>query len=757
MDFRRSVIDYFPKFCDSAQRHNRPGWWRSLLRANKARACRGLRIAAFAATPWCVFTAAASAQPYQKAVSDAVVIVDTSTSMRQTGMDPERASLLVTKLLADIVPGDLAVVRLLDVSTDRNLLPSHETGESVQCQEDPTQQCRKVQPDTDWLAEARQKMFGALVRPARGDAGYKQALEQHLVQRVNNSMFGLAFSAAHGIFDTHHKDSQHPADVPRTVVWISDGRSEEPEMVRHEIGDLTAGGVAVEAVVFGQGDIRLAQDAGLTPRRVSTPAEIMKAFAAAFRRIVEAPYDIDNVVSTQPAFDMKPNVDEAWIVVYGDDSLGDVSLDGPSGTIRADYASDRWLGAGAYKVAYLEHPPAGRWTVHASGGGAGVAYAVVQRSALTPVLLEPRRALSGAQVSLVGAVRAGRTGELIRDPELLRDLVMTAEFQGQTVTLQDRGTPPDTVASDGRFAASVMFHGSGRVPVRMRIRSPLVDRWSDAAVDVSGRFRYTGGPIDVDLGVLGVNAESCRPLRFSSDFQGEVPFELRALRSLPSGHTLSVKLPTGRLAAGKGQVIAKAGDPFEVCLATSKLAPSSSASGEPWLELHVAGSDAAEHKVPVRLRWRVNGLSFWQRWRWLILLILGILLLLFIICGFILPARFQSGLAVVYVPERDELDEQSPQPVKQWRGVGIGFYRDARAYLHADFRLSGNPQGALASLHAEKGGTRAMPGRGLTLFRETLEADWEGVVPGGRRARAGDVYRIGERGPYFRIATRGRT
>ena len=37
---------------------------------------------------------------------DVVVIVDTSTSMHDPGMDPERASLLVTKLLADIVPGD---------------------------------------------------------------------------------------------------------------------------------------------------------------------------------------------------------------------------------------------------------------------------------------------------------------------------------------------------------------------------------------------------------------------------------------------------------------------------------------------------------------------------------------------------------------------------------------------------------------------------------------------------------------------------
>src|SRR5437764_783160 len=50
--------------------------------------------------------------------ADVVVVVDTSTSISKAGMDPERTSLLVAKLLADIVPGDLAVVRLLDLSKD---------------------------------------------------------------------------------------------------------------------------------------------------------------------------------------------------------------------------------------------------------------------------------------------------------------------------------------------------------------------------------------------------------------------------------------------------------------------------------------------------------------------------------------------------------------------------------------------------------------------------------------------------------------
>lgn len=171
----------------------------------------------------------------------------------------------------------------------------------------------------------------------------------------------------------------------------------------------------------------------------------------------------------------------------------------------------------------------------------------------------------------------------------------------------------------------------------------------------------------------------------------------------------------------------------------------------------MAKSSQPGHRVEIRLRWQVRGLSFWQRWGWLILLILAILAALFVILGFVLPQRFSGTLAVTYVPDRAELDEQSPQPVKQWSGVRIGFYRNARAFLHPDFRLSGKPQGAVACLYAERGGARVAPGRGLSLSRETLEGDWESVAADGRRARAGDVFRIGDRGPYFRITThRGR-
>ncbi|HET9768580.1 MAG TPA: choice-of-anchor X domain-containing protein [Thermoanaerobaculia bacterium] len=695
----------------------------------------------------------APAWPEETAVADVAVVVDTSNSMREAGMDPERASLLVTKLLVDIVPGDLAVIRLLDLHDDEAELPSRDTGITMPCSEDPTQTCHRIEPAINFDAAARSKLLGVLARPARGDAAYKRQLESHLEQRSNNSMFNLALRAGQGVFDRHRAPGRHGHEVPRTVIWLSDGRSDSPEAVRRVVAELRADDTVVIPIIFGRGDTTLAREAGLEPLQVSSPAGIMKAFAGAFRRVVQAPYDVDNLVATAPSFDMKHSVDEAWIVVYGNETLGEVRLDGPGGSMAADYAADRWPGAGAYKVAYVRNPAAGRWTVHASGGGDGTAYAVVQRSSLRPVLLAPLRTAAGVRVPLVAGLRAGTGAEVIADAEVLGDLTVTAEVQGQVVTLADGGAAGDAIARDGRFAGWVTFQATGKVPVRIRARSPLIDRTVDATVDVAGSFRYTGGPLEVDLGTLGVNAESCRPLALRAEHRGEVPFELRALRRLAGGHRLELRLATMALTAGGSPRTIGADEPLSVCLVTSPRAASSQARGEPWLELRVAGSDAPQQRVTVRLRWQVRGLSVWDRWGWLILSVLALLILLAVILGFVLPQRFQGTFAVTYVPERDELDEQTPQPVKQWRGVGIGFYRDARAFLHPDFRLSGNPQGALAGLFAEKGGARVAPGRGLALFRETLDGDWEAVAAAGRRARAGDVYRIGQRGPFFRIAS----
>jgi len=154
----------------------------------------------------------------------------------------------------------------------------------------------------------------------------------------------------------------------------------------------------------------------------------------------------------------------------------------------------------------------------------------------------------------------------------------------------------------------------------------------------------------------------------------------------------------------------------------------------------------------VNVRWRVEGLSFWQRWLWLFMLVLAILAVAFIVYGFIRPHRFPRELALTFVPEYDELDRM-PQPLAQWRGTGIGWYRDAQAFLQPDYRLSGKSRGSLAGLRAVANGA-VLLSTGPPLYRELDINEWEEVRQV-RPVRAGTIYRISETGPFFGLARAG--
>jgi len=677
-------------------------------------------------------------------LADVVLVVDTSRSMAEPGMDPERTSLLVSKLFTDIVPGHLAVVRTLDLMQDNDLLPSRNTGRTIPCAEDPSQTCNEVEPAKDWQANARQGIYGTLIRPRLGDAGFKKQLESHLQQASNNSLFYLAFRAAQGVFD-RHGPADH--DTRRTVIWLSDGRTENPQSLHQVARKLQQDSVKIEAIVFGRGDPSLPRQVGLEVRQTSNPAELMAAFAGAFRRIIKAPYEIDHRVTTQPSFLMKAHIAESWVVVYGEDSLGDVELEGPTATVAANDAAERWPGAGAYRVAHLTNPAEGTWTVRAEGGGPDVAYAVVQWSALHPVFLGPESTLAGIETELQVEVRSATTDRRITDPEVLNGLQITAELEGHRVSLVDDD-------GDGSFTGIHRFTGQGEVLVQVRLLGGIVDRTVEASVEVSGSFRFNGEPLRVDFGALTAGDTVCRPLTIPAEHNGEVPFELRTPPSLPRSHRLEARLPAGTLAANGDPLPASPGTPFELCLVTGRSAPSSTVRSEPGSELVALGGTEASHHVPLRLSWQVTRLSFWERWGKILLWLLLVLILLLVILGFVLPHRFQRGLSVALATEREELEEQMPAPLKVFKGTGVGFYRSARAFLQGDFRFSGNSRGALAGLLAEKRMARVIP-RGSVLFRQALDGDWEQVVDEGRKVRSGDVYRVGDTGPYFRISTRG--
>ncbi|MBT3222551.1 MAG: hypothetical protein HN348_26045, partial [Proteobacteria bacterium] len=694
----------------------------------------------------CVVTTAIARPALATSQADVTVVVDTSTSMKDPGYDPERTSLLVTKLLTDVVPGRLAVVRLLSLGVaDPSLFPAKPTGRTIPCEDDPTQGCMQVEATTDWgeLARLSPQKYGLLERPRRADGGFKAQLDAHLDQNASNSMFDIAFRASQGAFE------QQSEPIPQTLIWLSDGRTKNEPGLKQSIRDLQADGVAIEAVLFGRGDPRLAEEAGLPTQVTSNPAELMKAFAGVFRRIMRAPFEQDGVVANRPDFEMKPNVDEAWVVIYGDITLSNAWLEGSTGKVQTDFAHDSLQRAGAYRVAHMTSPSAGQYTVHVQGGGPGAAFAVVQLADLMPVLLEPKEAVSGSEISLVGGIRSGTTGKLLTHPSIVDELTLSAKVDGQTVELTQVGS------GTGKRSAPHTFSQMGPVPVEVCVKSDLVDRCAEEIVQVSGHFKYSGGPLHLDLGTLNEDSESCRPLVFEAEHQGNLRFVLKELRSTPTGHHLEVRVPNGVLEPGGQPVSVAPQEGWQVCLVTAKRTPSSSSNDELRLAIHLADSDVPHHHLDVHLTWQVDGLSWLERWLWLILTILSLAIAAFVIYGFIWPRRFPSGLALAIAADLEDLEEQQPQPITQWRGIGIGWYRNARAYLTSSYRLSKNKAGAVARLQMDRAtGLQVFPEAGSELLYETLDGDWKPVALEGRRGRAGHIFRVGslDEGILFRIS-----
>lgn len=687
--------------------------------------------------------------------ADVVVIVDTSTSMQNPGMDPERASLLVTKLFSDIVPGRLAVVRLLDLVQDADRIPGERSGEKTPCEDDPSKMCTVTRIPPSSFLKVRREHAGAEIRPERGTpafTAFKKLLDTHLEQRANNSMFGVAFLAAQGVFDVNK-----PA-LPRFVIWLSDGDVTDNNVAQTEIElkALKNAGVDVRAIVFGKGKTEFAAKEGLNPSRASNPAQLVEAFTDAFRGIVQAPYKVHSTLTAQPRFEIKRWIEEAWVIVYGDASLGVVEIETPKGVVPANFAQDQWSSAGAYKVAYLRSPAPGSYKVRATGGGANVTYGVVQRSSVQPYLLSPSEAVSGIPVKLVAGLRAIANGPEIPESEFGEKVQMMVNAAGQTITLSDDGVNSDDKAGDGRYSAMITLRDPGDIPVDLRAKNSFLDRTATASINVSGHFRCRRCEDSINFGFLKAgSAMVCRPLKLDAEHVGVVPLELRLRSALPPGYSLSLLSESERSQLGGAPLRISTNQPLQICLATTRQAASSQASGEPKATLAVAGRSERESEVELGLRWNVSALSFWERWGWLIISLLIAAFVTWVIYGFIKPFRFAKELAVSFAPEYSDLDDQAPQPIKQWRDVKIGFYRNARAYFRADFRITGQKTGAIALLEAGRSRSAiAIPTGGYSLYRETSDGDWELVPHAGRRAQNGDVYRVGDQGPHFRIAAR---
>jgi hypothetical protein len=355
---------------------------------------------------------------------------------------------------------------------------------------------------------------------------------------------------------------------------------------------------------------------------------------------------------------------------------------------------------------------------------------------IIPHILQPKDATAGVATRVMVDVLR-RDGSRVAPADLPPDLQLEASADATTVPL--------VRDSQGLWAAEITFMSRGSIPLHARAFSKVyLDRTTTQMVEVRGEYEPGGGPYLVDFKTVKAGSPAfCVPVSITRKQEGPVSMSVEPPASFPAGVILELQPPT-----------VEEGRDANLCLTASADAPSSREARGAAARLVAKAYPGKQ--VPLVVRWDVQGLTWWERWRHLILILVGVIALVAIALGWILPHRWPRGMAIACAPSLAELDLQKPVPITTFSGVGIGFYRDARAYVHSNFRISGKREGAVVEVRAAKRGV-LLESLGGALFRTDGGRGWNEIKGPPRRGAMGEPYRIGEKGPYFRLQMGRRT
>ncbi len=141
---------------------------------------------------------------------------------------------------------------------------------------------------------------------------------------------------------------------------------------------------------------------------------------------------------------------------------------------------------------------------------------------------------------------------------------------------------------------------------------------------------------------------------------------------------------------------------LELCLSVPACAGDSGAGAS--LAITPRTAAYADQAATVSLDWTVTERSWLScNWWWLAILG-GIGFTLWVIAGFVRPARFPREAAIQVAGSDKGLRRAAPQLLREFRGARAGFYRDAALGLHADGSVSGRLKGSIVQLHATRAG-----------------------------------------------------
>jgi hypothetical protein len=196
-----------------------------------------------------------------------------------------------------------------------------------------------------------------------------------------------------------------------------------------------------------------------------------------------------------------------------------------------------------------------------------------------------------------------------------------------------------------------------------------------------------------------------------------------------------------RLTAGS-----RMGWPIRVSAASCPAACSATEPHQITVEASLAGGGSASARIPVTVEVLPDP---WLQCNWPLLAAGALLMVLSAVAyGFYWPYRFPNRLGVQLSPEVD-LSEGFFYHLKKQHGAGSGFYRHARVFVAADFRISGKSNNAFARLRANRKDAMIQPAGGQGLWRQRIDGEWERLPDQETTARTGVMYRNDDGSVFF--------
>ena len=310
-------------------------------------------------------------------------------------------------------------------------------------------------------------------------------------------------------------------------------------------------------------------------------------------------------------------------------------------------------------------------------------------------------------------------------------------------SLRDDGAGGDRKARDNVFTGSWTPAEMGTVileylPVGRAKVQPI-----SAPVEVVGALRFAS-PIPVELGRTGSNSQLTGLLDLgATEVKGDFTIELSSTYQA-AGSQLEIDLGQGWTPLDAQPKLLRLTESglrrWPLRLRVGDCPASVSPTVAFSILLVGVSADQPQPRAVTPLAVEVVADPWLHCWWPILAAAIGAVALGITLYGFWSPSRFPPRLGVVISPEVD-MTEGYFHPIRAQRGSGSGFYRDARIYVSHDFRLSSKARSGLARLRADGNQVRIQSTAGASLWRQTVEGDWEKQPSAETAARFGDVYK----------------